>query len=287
MNKEKERLTDLTWKKWGPYVSDRQWGTVREDYSGNGDAWNYVSHDQARSKAFRWGEEGIAGICDEEQILCFAPAFWNYQDPIIKERYFGLTNSEGNHGEDVKELYYYLDNTPTHSYMKMLYKYPQRAFPYEQLVNQNKHRSRKQPEYELLDTGIFQDDKHFDIYVEYVKESPTTTLIQITVANRGGKEAAIQIIPTVWFRNTWAWGYDNYKPHIQTSSPQVLEAYHQQIGQYYLLAEGKPSQVFSDNETNVNRLYNSPETSSYYKDGINNYVISGSDTINPESRLYL
>ena len=253
MNQEQERLKDSTWKKWGPYVSARQWGTVREDYSANGDAWNYVSHDMARSKAFRWGEEGIAGISDEEQLLCLAPAFWNRQDPIIKERFFGLTNAEGNHGEDVKELYYYLDNTPTHSYMRMLYKYPQQSFPYAKLVETNRQRTRQQPEYELVDTGVFDENKYFDITVEYIKESADTILMQITVINRGQEEATIHVLPTVWFRNTWSWGYDAYKPQIQSGSGQVLEIFHQTLGQYYFIAEGDPQLVFCENETNTNR----------------------------------
>ncbi|RDC63469.1 MGH1-like glycoside hydrolase domain-containing protein [Adhaeribacter pallidiroseus] len=284
MNKEQERLKDNTWKKWGPYVSARQWGTVREDYSPNGDAWNYVSHDMARSKAFRWGEEGIAGISDDEQLLCFAPAFWNHQDPIIKERFFGLTNAEGNHGEDVKELYYYLNNTPTHSYMHMLYKYPQQTFPYAPLVNTNRQRTRQQAEFEIVDTGIFDQNKYFDIAIEYTKESPTTILIQITVMNRSQEEAAIQVIPTIWFRNTWAWGYDSYKPFIQSGSGQVMEIFHQQLGQYYLTAEGNPQQVYCENETNVSRLYHQPGSGNYYKDGINNYLVDNQDTVNPENK---
>src|SRR6202012_4182671 len=201
MNKEQTRLADPTWKKWGPYVSDRQWGTVREDYSANGDAWNYVTHDMARSKAYRWGEEGIAGICDDEQLLCFGVSLWNKKDPILKERYFGLSNPEGNHGEDVKELYYYLDNTPTHSYMKMLYKYPQQEYPYARLVDENKKRTRKDPEFELINTGIFDNNEYFDVYVEYAKSSTDDLLIRITINNRGDKDAALNVLPTVWFRN--------------------------------------------------------------------------------------
>ena len=214
MNAEQKRLTDSEWKKWGPYLSDRQWGTVREDYSPNGDAWNYTSHDMARSKAYRWGEEGIAGISDDHQLLCFAMAFWNKKDPIIKERYFGLTNYEGNHGEDVKELYYYLDSTPTHSYMKMLYKYPQQEYPYVLLVEENKKRSRQQQEFELIDTGIFNDDKYFDVFIEYVKASEHDVLIKLTVHNRGNEDASVHVLPTLWFRNTWIWGYDDYKPQM-------------------------------------------------------------------------
>ena len=194
------------WKKWGPYLSERQWGTVREDYSQDGNAWNYLTHDQSRSRAYRWGEDGIAGISDDQQLLCFSVAVWNGQDPILKERLFGLTNSEGNHGEDVKEYYFYLDNTPTHSYMKYLYKYPQAAFPYENLLATNRNRNRGDMEYELLDTGIFNEDKYFDVFVEYAKNSPEDMLIQISVANRGPEAATLHVLPTLWYRNTWAWG---------------------------------------------------------------------------------
>ena len=203
------------WRKWGPYLSDRQWGTVREDYSENGDAWGYFSHDQARSRAYRWGEDGIAGISDDRQILCFALTLWNGADPILKERYFGLTNNEGNHGEDVKEYYFYLDNTPTHSFMRMLYKYPQRAFPYEQLVRENRRRSRAEPEFELLDTGVFADDRYFDVEVLYAKAAPEDILIEITASNRGDQPATLHLLPTLWFRNTWAWGDGSARPVLR------------------------------------------------------------------------
>ena len=192
------------WRKWGPYLSERQWGTVREDYSENGDAWNYFPHDHARSRAYRWGEDGIAGISDDKQYLCFALALWNGKDPIIKERLFGLTNSEGNHGEDVKEYYFYLDSTPTHSYMKYLYKYPQQAYPYDDIVATNKRRSRHEQEYELLDTGVFDQDRYFDVFVEYAKDGPEDILVQITIANRGPEAADLHVLPTLWFRNNWA-----------------------------------------------------------------------------------
>ena len=218
MNAEQTRLKDIKWKKWGPYVSDRQWGTVREDYSPNGDAWNYITHEMARSKAYRWGEEGIGGISDHKQILCFAVGLWNKKDPIIKERYFGLSNPEGNHGEDVKELYYYLDNTPTHSYQKMLYKYPQSEYPYAWLVNENKRRGKADPEFELIDTGIFENDDYFDVFIEYAKNGPEDILIKISVANRGNHDAPLNVLPTLWFRNTWAWGDDKYKPQIMADS---------------------------------------------------------------------
>ncbi|MEP6612387.1 MAG: glucosidase, partial [Mucilaginibacter sp.] len=282
MSKEKERLKDSSWKKWGPYVSDRQWGTVREDYSANGDAWNYITHDMARSKAYRWGEEGIGGICDNEQLLCFAVALWNKKDPIIKERYFGLSNPEGNHGEDVKELYYYLDNTPTHSYQKMLYKYPQQEFPYAWLVDENKRRTRNDPEFELIDTGIFNNDDYFDVFIEYVKNTQHDTLIKITVNNRGSVDAALNVLPTIWFRNTWAWGYDSYVPELTADSHGVIEIYHQHFGQMWLNAEGSPELMFCDNETNAPRLYGANNDKQFYKDGINDYIVHGAATVNPK-----
>ena len=206
------REAQIPWKKWGPYLSERQWGTVREDYSDNGNAWDYFTHDQARSRAYRWGEDGLAGISDEKQRLCFALALWNERDSILKERLFGLTNSEANHGEDVKEYYFYIDSTPTHSYMKYLYKYPQREYPYRDLIETNRRRSREEFEYELLDTGIFNDDRYFDVFVEYAKESPEDILVRITVHNRGPEAARLRVLPTLWFRNTWSWGEDDRKP---------------------------------------------------------------------------
>ena len=222
---EQKRLNDardkgIPWKKWGPYLSERQWGTVREDYSHDGNAWDYFSHDQARARAYRWGEDGIAGISDDKQQLCFALAFWNGRDPILKERLFGLTNSEGNHGEDVKEYYFYVDSTPTHSYMKHLYKYPQRAFPYQDLVETNHRRSREEFEYELLDTGVFDDDRYFDIFVEYAKNDPEDLLIRITVHNRGPEPAIMHLLPTLWFRNTWSWV--RISPSLSFSKPPTM-----------------------------------------------------------------
>src|SRR6476661_4741450 len=205
---EEARTQNVPWKRWGPYLSERQWGTVREDYSENGDAWDYFSHDQARSRAYRWGEDGIAGISDDRQRLCFALALWNGQDPILKERMFGLTNSEGNHGEDVKEYYFYVDSTPTHSYMRYLYKYPQAAYPYADLVATNATRSRNEMEYELIDTGVFDEDRYFDVEVEYAKASPDDLCIRITATNRGPERATLHLLPTLWFRNTWSWGSD-------------------------------------------------------------------------------
>src|SRR5262250_1284030 len=219
-NAESVRLNEarengIAWRKWGPYLSERQWGTVREDYSTNGDAWGYLSHDQSRSRAYRWGEDGLAGISDDRQLLCFALALWNGRDPILKERLFGLTNSEGNHGEDVKEYYFYLDSTPTHSYMKYVYKYPQNAYPYEDLASTNRRRSRTELEYELLDTGIFNDDKYFDVLVEYAKKSPEDLLVAITVYNRGAEPATLHVLPTLWFRNTWSWSKDEARPLLK------------------------------------------------------------------------
>lgn len=288
MNEEKKRLDESkrklkNWKKWGPYLTERQWGTVREDYSKNGDAWNYTTHDIARSKAFRWGEEGIGGICNKTQLLCFAPAFWNGKDPIIKERFFGLTNYEGNHGEDVKEYYYYLDNTPTHSYMKMLYKYPQEEFPYVKLVKENKKRNRNAGEYELCDTGIFDDDKYFDIFIEYAKLDVEDILIKITAFNRGAQKAGLNIIPTVWFRNTWSWGYDDYKPKINWHLNR-LNIEHQELGNYKLYFENDPEILFCDNDTNIERLYGIKKEDSFYKDGINNFIVEGNrEAVNSNS----
>ncbi|MCJ8211265.1 glucosidase [Mucilaginibacter sp. RS28] len=284
MNAEQQRLLKPDWKKWGPYVSDRQWGTVREDYSANGDAWNYITHDMARSKAYRWGEDGIAGISDDQQYLCFAVAFWNQKDPIIKERYFGLSNPEGNHGEDVKELYYYLDSAPTHSYMKMLYKYPQQAFPYEQLVEVNRSRGRNQPEFELIDTGIFDSNEYFDVFVEYAKDSEEDILVKITVFNRADNESSLNVLPTVWFRNSWSWGRHQSVPTITGGSHGTIELYHKQLGHYWLTANGQPEWLFCDNHTNTQRLYNQPNSNSYFKDGINNYVTRGEATVNPEKK---
>src|SRR6201996_3183853 len=266
MNEEQSRLKDNSWKKWGPYVSDRQWGTVREDYSANGDAWNYTTHDIAASKAWRWGEEGIGGFSDKRQRLCFALSLWNKRDPILKERMFGLNNYEGNHGEDVKELYYYLDSSPTHSYMKMLYKYPQAAFPYSQLIEENRKRTREQPEYELLDTGIFNEDKYFDIFVEYAKADMEDILIRITVHNRGKDEAPLNILPTVWFRNTWSWGNDEYKPMMMASNEGNIIIQHRDLGEWSLYGQDTDVNIFCDNETNVNRFYGEPKLG-YYKDG--------------------
>lgn len=271
-------MKDKAWKHWGPYVSDRQWGTVREDYSEDGNAWDYTTHEMARSKAWRWGEEGIAGICDDKQLLCFAIALWNKKDPIIKERYFGLTGNEGNHGEDVKELYYYLDSTPTHSYMKMLYKYPQDAYPYEWLVNENKRRSKLDPEFELVDTGVFNDNKYFDVFTEYAKAGKEDLLIKITVYNRGEEDASLHVLPTIWFRNTWAWGYNDYKPYLMSSNEGDITINHNTFGLYTLHLDTKAQLLFCDNETNTQKLFGVNNSNAYVKDGINNYLVHGEET---------
>ncbi|AUT02173.1 glucosidase [Nostoc sp. CENA543] len=274
------------WKRWGPYLSDRQWGTVREDYSDNGTAWDYFPHDQARSRVYRWGEDGIAGISDSRQRLCFAIALWNGNDAILKERLFGLTGTEGNHGEDVKEYYFYLDNTPTHSYMKCLYKYPQQAFPYTQLVQENQRRSKYEPEFELLDTGIFADNRYFDVFVEYAKATPEDILIQIAIANRSSQSHSLHLLPTLWFRNLWAWNPEVEKPFIKVvqsdSNFSLIEANHSTLGTRWLYCQGDAELLFTDNETNYERLFGLENGSPYVKDGINEYVVNGKTTaVNP------
>jgi hypothetical protein len=289
-NQESLRLQEASatkpWRKWGPYLSERQWGTVREDYSLDGNAWDYFSHDQARSRAYHWGEDGLAGVSDDKQLLCFGIALWNGKDPILKERLFGLTNSESNHGEDVKEYYFYLDSTPTHSYMKYLYKYPQAAYPYGDLVATSKRRSREEMEYELLDTGIFDSDRYFDVFVEYAKQTPEDILIEISVSNRGPEAATLHILPTLWFRNTWTWWPDTPKPSIKQSASKsgrpVAAAAHPQLGDRYLYCEADIPLLFTENETNNERIFGTPNPSPYVKDGINNYVVEGKQgTINP------
>jgi hypothetical protein len=286
--KEQRRLNEtreqgVPWKKWGPYLSERQWGTVREDYSLDGNAWGYFSHDQARSRAYRWGEDGLAGICDDKQQLCFAVALWNGRDPILKERLFGLTNSEGNHGEDVKEYYFYLDSTPTHSYMKYLYKYPQREFPYRDLVETNRKRTRDDLEYELLDTGVFDDDRYFDVFVEYAKTDPEELLIQITVHNRGPEAAEIHVIPTLWFRNTWSWEKDPSKPILRQTSDARILASHDVLGDRTLHCDGSPELLFTENESNAARLWGQSNPTPYVKDAFHEYVVSGKkEVVNPD-----
>ena len=273
------------WKRFGPYLSERQWGTVREDYSDNGDAWNYVSHDMARSYAYRWGEDGIGGLSDHKQLFCFALSLWNEQDPILKERLFGLTNPEGNHGEDVKELYYYLDSTPTHSYMKMLYKYPHQAFPYLPLVQENQRRNKQQPEFELVDTGIFDNNAYFDVFIEYAKADPSDVLIKVTAYNRGSVAAPLHLLPTLWFRNLWCWGYDEEKPLIRVADTGAHAEVHYKELDYYVYYEGSPELLFCDNETNYQRLYQQPNTTPYPKDGIHQYVVKGNkQAVNPQQQ---
>jgi hypothetical protein len=291
MTQEEIRLAESDartkhWKRWGPYLSERAWGTVREDYSPYGTAWESVSHDQARSRAYRWNEDGLAGISDRQQTVCFALALWNERDPILKERLFGLTGNEGNHGEDVKEYYFYLDNTPTHSYMKYLYKYPQAEFPYEKLVSENRQRSKQQPEYELMDTGVFNDDRYFDVFVEYAKTDIEDILIKITVSNRGPEAANLRLLPTAWFRNTWAWGEGNPEPQLKRASDSpgpaiVLD--HPETAKRWLHCEGSPELLFTENETNARRLFGVESRTPYVKDGINDYIVHGSQTtVNPE-----
>ena len=294
MTAEHDRLVEvreqkIPWKKWGPYLSERQWGTVREDYSEGGNAWDYFSHDQARSRAYRWGEDGMAGISDDKQRLCFALALWNGKDPILKERLFGLTNAEGNHGEDVKEYYFYLDSTPTHSYMKYLYKYPHAAFPYGNLVKTNRHRERTEFEYELLDTGVFDEDRYFDVFVEYAKASPEDMLIQITVHNRGPEPAQLHVLPTLWFRNQWSWQGVADRPTLEQTAAStmqsVVKAVDSQLGERYLYCEGEASLLFTENDTNTQRIFGVPNRSPYVKDGINNHVVHGQvGVVNPDKK---
>lgn len=288
MTVEEERLEQCRlrtghWKRWGPYLSERQWGTVREDYSADGTAWDHFPHDHARSRAYRWGEDGIAGVSDDQQLLCLSVALWNGQDPILKERLFGLTNSEGNHGEDVKECYYYLDATPTHSYMRMLYKYPQRAFPYTWLVEENRRRGKGLPEFELVDTNAFDEDRYFDVFIEYAKESTDGFLMAVTVHNRSSEEASIHILPQLWFRNTWSWGNDAVKPVLRVAEQGVVSAVHPRLGNYCFYADGRPELLFCENETNSRRLYGQPEAKGHFKDAFHEYVVErNSSAVNPK-----
>ncbi len=301
-NAERLRLVEAhentkPWYLWGPYLTERQWGTVREDYSPNGTAWDSFPHDHARSRTYRWGEDGLLGISDEQSRLCFALSLWNEADPILKERLFGLTGSEGNHGEDVKEYYYFLDNTPTHSYMKALYKYQQRAFPYADLVAENRRRGRNEPEYELIDTGIFAENRYFDITIEYAKVDPQDILIRITAANRGPQAAPLHVLPTLWFRNTWAWGYDhdveNLRPELRAvetvTTPtgverqHIVRASHATLGEYWLACQHEPQILFTENESNAERLWDVPNSTLFVKDGINDTVVNGAqDRVNPK-----
>jgi hypothetical protein len=278
----------IPWKQWGPYLSERAWGTVREDYSPDGTPWEYFPHDHARSRAYRWSEDGIGGICDRHQLICFAIALWNGRDPILKERLFGLTGNEGTHGEDVKEYCFYPDSTPTHSYMKCLYKYPQAAFPYASLIEGNRGRSRMDPEYELLDTGVFDENRYFDVFVEYAKAAPEDILIRVTVVNRGAEAASIDVLPTVWFRNTWSWDLDARKPQLAADSigeaTHAIRVSHFDLAERWLLCEGSPEVLFTDNETNFERVFGVANHGPYVKDGINDYLVAGrKDAVNPES----
>jgi len=269
------------WKLWGPYLSERQWGTVREDYSPFGTAWEYLPHDAARSRAYRWGEDGIAGVSDDRQLLCLAVALWNGHDPILKERLFGLTNSEGNHGEDVKELYYYLDATPTHSFLRMLYKYPQRAFPYDALVDGNRRRGMDEPELELIDTGAFHESRYFDVFVEYAKASPDDVLMRISVHNRGPDDARLDVLPQLWFRNTWSWTAAAARPELHALEASTIGALHPELGSYTLHCDGDPTLLFCDNDTNTLRLFGSGAPG-HYKDAFHEYVVAGRrDAVNP------
>jgi hypothetical protein len=283
---EETRTRKKYWKRWGPYLSERQWGTVREDYSPGGTAWEYFPHDHARSRAYRWGEDGIGGICDRHQLICFGLAMWNGRDPILKERLFGLTGHEGNHGEDVKEYYFYLDSTPTHAYMKMLYKYPQAEFPYDRLVEENRRRGRSSPEFELLDTGVFNESRYFDVCVEYAKVGVEDILVKISVANRGPEMAALHLLPSLWFRNTWSWGADLRRPSVR-KAPGVpgcacAEFEHWQYGKRWFICQGQPDLLFTENETDFARIFNVPNRSPYVKDAFHEYLIRGKkDAINP------
>jgi len=292
VTEEEKRLQETRerkghWKRWGPYLSERAWGTVREDYSPYGTAWDYFPHDHARSKVYRWGEDGLGGICDRHQYVCFALSLWNGRDPILKERLFGLTGNEGNHGEDVKEHYFYLDSTPTHSYMKYLYKYPQAAFPYGRLVEENRRRGLGAPEFELLDTGVFAEDRYFDVLAEYAKATPEEILIRLQVINRGPEAAQVNLLPTIWFRNTWSWGLDARRPQLRKGpavrEASVVELNHQYYGHRRLYCESLPELLFTENETNSRRLHGSENDSPYVKDGINEYIVHGAkDAVNPE-----
>lgn len=273
------------WKRWGPYLSERAWGTVREDYSPHGNAWEYLPHDQARSKAYRWGEDGLAGVSDRKQYICFAVALWNGRDPILKERLFGLTGNQGNHGEDVKEYYYYVDSTPTHSYMKYLYKYPHSEYPYQRLIEENRNRGKRDLEYELIDTGVFAEDRYFDVEVEYAKASPEEILVKISITNHGPERAILHVLPTLWFRNTWSWEPDSHKPEMHADESGVIAAEHDYLGRRMLYCEGTPELLFTENETNKQRLFGTPNEGPYTKDGICNFIAHGDmHAVNPERK---
>ena len=289
MNAEQHRLEEARgrrppWRKWGPYLSERQWGTVREDYSPHGTAWDYFGHDMALSRAYRWGEDGIGGLSDERQRICLSVALWNGRDPFLKERLFGLTGTQGNHGEDVKELYYYLDATPTHSYLKMLYKYPQEEFPYRWLTDENVRRGKDQPEFELIDTGVFDEDRYFDVFIEYAKASAEDILLKITAFNRGSLAAELHVLPQIWFRNTWSWGLDGdaRKPAIKSNGSGQLGVHHPNLGNYRLYFVGQPELLFCENETNAPKRHGLPSGGGHFKDGFHEYVVGGDQSaVNP------
>ena len=290
---QEDRLRQQNWKRWGPYLSERQWGTVREDYSPDGTCWEYFPHDHARSRAYRWGEDGLLGITDREGRLCFALALWNGRDPILKERLFGLTGNEGNHGEDVKEEYFYLDATPTNSYLKGLYKYPQAEFPYRQLLEENRRRDRTMPEYELADTGVFNESRYFDVFAEYAKNTPNDILIRISVSNRGPETATVHLLPTIWFRNTWVWQCTHEgcerKPQISLGKDGRLELEHPTLGRFLMeigpdLKGNQPPVLFTENETNYSRLFGMQNDAAYVKDAFKDYVVRGrKDAVNPNN----
>ncbi|EDO39866.1 predicted protein [Nematostella vectensis] len=291
---KEDKLRERNWKRWGPYLSERQWGTVREDYSPDGSCWDYFSHDQARSRAYRWGEDGLLGMTDRQCRLCFGLALWNGKDPILKERLFGLTGSEGNHGEDVKECYYYLDSTPTHSYMKALYKYPQEEFPYSRLIDENRRRSRDEPEFELIDSGVFDDSRYWDVTAEYAKNTPNNILINITIKNCGPMTASLHVLPTLWYRNTWIWGCKHegctVKARMMQTNPGSVECWHESLGKYVFVVDtdqdgGQPEMLFTENETNSNLLYNYPNYTNYTKDAFHRYIINKEqEAVNPKKR---
>ena len=291
---DEDARREKNWKRWGPYLAERQWGTVREDYSEDAESWNYFTHEQALSRAYRWGEDGLLGITDRECRLCFAPAFWNGRDPFLKERLFGLTGPEGNHGEDVKECYYYLDATPTHSYLKALYKYPQGAFPYEKLREENRRRGREEPEYELLDTGVFDEERYFDILVEYAKSGPNDLLIQLSITNRGPDAARLEVLPTLWFRNTWSWGCTHegceVKPLLQACSDGRVQCDHATLGRFFFEAEagagdGAMRWLFTENETNAEKLFGGNNASPFTKEAFHEAVVNGrAEAVNPRKR---
>ena len=284
---EHKRLKDDTkgiknWKSWGPYLSERQWGTVREDYSSDGDAWNYFPHDMSRMRAYRWGEDGIAGMSDDQQRICLSLALWNGRDAILKERLYGLSNGQGNHGEDVKELYYFLDATPSHSYLKMLYKYPQGAFPYQRLQDENASRSKMEREFELIDTGLFDENRYFDVFVEYARPEPDEILMRVTVHNRGPEAAVLHLLPLLWFRNTWSWEIDAERPTLSATKENTIQAVHPELGTWKLLADGDPELLFCENDSNNAKLFGAPKTEGYFKDGINDYIVEGDKSaVNP------